>query len=71
MVWPLDENQGVSQLHGHDPCLVCEVALYSPISVGYHLELHGVMTFFNIVLVGFTLDKTNNYTKQSCYCGPQ
>ena len=27
MVWPLDENQGPSHLHGHSPWLVCGVAL--------------------------------------------
>ena len=27
MVWPLDENQGPSQLHGHGPWFVCELAL--------------------------------------------
>ena len=26
-VWPLDEGQGPSHLHGHNPWLVCEVAL--------------------------------------------
>ena len=28
MVRPLDESQGPSQLHGHGPWLMCEVALY-------------------------------------------
>ena len=27
LVWPLDESEGPSQLHGHGPWLVCEVAL--------------------------------------------
>ena len=27
MIWPLDENQGLSQDRGHSPWLVCEVAL--------------------------------------------
>ena len=27
MVWPLDENKWPSPIHGHNPWLVCEVAL--------------------------------------------
>lgn len=30
MIQPLDESQRPSQLHGHDPWRVCEVALKTP-----------------------------------------
>jgi hypothetical protein len=34
LVWPLDESQGPSQLHGHGHWLVCEVALSSDTTCG-------------------------------------
>ena len=29
VIWPLDENKGPSQLHGHGPWLVCQVTMSS------------------------------------------
>ena len=31
LVWLVDERQGPSQLHGHCPWLVCDVALSAPL----------------------------------------